>query len=88
MELAAHQLEIEVGAYVLSGDGRRANVEGAGIRESGGDFISQRVAEVVDAEISIEVLQRQHRDRIFGGLDICGAMFDEPGPNRRQHGDQ
>ena len=64
MKLFADLLGIEIRARVFSGDGRRANVQAAGVGKRIGYFVGQGEAKIIDAEIAVDVLQRQHRDSI------------------------
>ncbi len=88
VKLVADFLRIQISAYVLSGDARRANIQGAGISKHVGDFIGQREAKIVDAEIAVQVLQRQHCDCVLRPLMKRSRRdVSETTSHRRQHRD-
>ena len=86
VQLAADFLGIDIVASKLSRERRRTNVEGSGVSQNVGDFVGQREAEEIHADIAVYVLQRQHRNRVLRRACTRALTVLEPPQSRqRQH---
>ncbi len=65
VKFAAGLLWIDVIAGVLLGKRRRTNIERARVSQSVGDFVGQRGAQELDADVAVDVAQRQNRDGVL-----------------------
>ncbi len=89
VHFAACLLRIDVVADKLSRDGGWTNVKRPGVSKRVGNFIGQREAEKLHADVAIHVLQRQNRNRVLRRATAHQLMLPEPHrSNRDQNRDQ
>src|SRR5208283_2962987 len=66
VQLTAGLLGVDVVAGVLLGERRRTNVQTARVSKCAGDFIGQRRAKEINADVAVDVAQRQHGNGVLG----------------------
>ena len=89
MNFFACLLRIHVVAHKFSRDRRWPNVERTGVRKRIGDFIGQREAQKLHADVAIHILQRQHRNRILRRTRSDRLpLLEPPRSHRKQNREQ
>src|SRR5579872_715312 len=87
-QLAPHLLRINIRIRVFPCDRRRAYVQRARIGQNAGDFVHQHESQIINAEVAVQILQGDHRDRISIRCCASCAMFEPPCSQSRQHRQQ
>ena len=81
-------LRIDVVGDIFSRNRRGTNVQRPGVSKRVGNFIGQRKAQKLHADIAIHILQRQYRNGVLPRAARQLALFEPPRPNRDQNREQ
>src|SRR4029077_17510643 len=89
MQLAADRLRIQILTNIFSCHRRGTNIQSTGVSKNIGEFVGQSKTQIVNAEIAIHVLERQHGDGVLGSaVGGASSMLVPPRTTGRQNRNQ
>src|SRR5580700_4216141 len=88
VQLAPYLLRVNVRTHIFSRYSRRTHVQGAAVGQDVRNLVRQREAQVINAEVAVQVLQGKYCNSTDSGARRGGAMLEPPRSDGRQYRDQ
>src|SRR5579862_8927761 len=88
VQLAPYLLRVNVRTHIFPRYSRGTHVQGAAVGQDVGNFVCQREAQVINAEVAVQVLQGKDSNGADSGVRCRAAMLVPPCSDGCQYRDQ